>query len=26
MFTRDDVGFCRVCRWALERVIDLYAA
>ena len=26
MFTRDDVGFCRVCRWALERVMDLYAA
>lgn len=26
MFTRDDVGFCPVCRWALERVIDLYAA
>lgn len=25
MFTRDDVGFCRVCRWALERIIDLYA-
>ncbi len=25
MFTRDDVGFCQVCRWALERVIDLYA-
>jgi hypothetical protein len=26
MFTRDDVGFCRVCRWALERIIELYAA
>jgi len=26
MFTRDDVGFCRVCSWALERVMDLYAA
>ncbi len=25
MFTRDDVGFCRVCRRAIERVIDLYA-
>ena len=25
MFTRDDVGFCAVCRRALERVIDLYA-
>jgi len=23
MFTRDDVGFCRVCRRAIERVIDL---
>ncbi len=22
MFTRDDVGFCRVCRKAIERVID----
>ena len=26
MFTRDDVGFCAVCRRAIERVIDLYAA
>ena len=26
MFTRDEVPFCRVCRAALERVIDLYAA
>ena len=25
MFTRDQVGFCRVCRRAIERVIDLYA-
>ena len=25
MFTRDEVPFCRVCRAALERVIDLYA-
>ncbi len=24
MFTRDDVGFCRVCRRGIERVIDLY--
>ena len=24
MFTRDDVGFCRVCQRALSRVIDLY--
>jgi hypothetical protein len=24
MFTRDDVGFCAVCRRALERVIGLY--
>ncbi len=24
MFTRDDVGFCAVCRRAIERVIDLY--
>ncbi len=23
MFTRDEVGFCRVCRRAIERVIDL---
>ena len=26
MFTRDDVGFCAVCRGAIERVIALYAA
>ena len=26
MYTRDEVGFCRVCRRAIERVIDLYAA
>ncbi len=25
MFTRNDVGFCRVCTEAIERVIDLYA-
>jgi hypothetical protein len=25
MFTRDPVGFCRVCRRGIERVIDLYA-
>jgi hypothetical protein len=25
MFTRDEVGFCPVCRHAIERVIDLYA-
>jgi hypothetical protein len=25
MFSRDRVGFCRVCRRAIERVIDLYA-
>ena len=25
IFTRDPVGFCRVCRRAIERVIDLYA-
>lgn len=24
MFTRDDVGFCKVCQRALEQVIDLY--
>jgi IgA peptidase M64/peptidase M64-like protein len=26
MFTRDEVGFCAVCRRAISRVIDLYAA
>jgi hypothetical protein len=26
MFTRDEVGFCAVCRRAIGRVIDLYAA
>jgi hypothetical protein len=26
MFTRDEVGFCAVCRRAIERVIRLYAA
>jgi hypothetical protein len=25
MFTRNEVGFCAVCRRAIERVIDLYA-
>jgi hypothetical protein len=25
MFTRDEVGFCRVCRQAIERIIDAYA-
>jgi hypothetical protein len=25
MFTRNMLGFCRVCRRALERIIDLYA-
>jgi hypothetical protein len=25
MFTRDPVGFCRVCRRAIDRVIDRYA-
>ena len=25
MFTRDEVGFCRVCTRAIERMIDLYA-
>ncbi len=25
MFSRNEVGFCRVCRRAIERVIDLYA-
>ena len=25
MFTRDDVGFCAVCRRAIERIISLYA-
>jgi hypothetical protein len=25
MFTRDEVGFCRVCRRAIERIIDVYA-
>ncbi len=26
MFTRDPVGFCRVCRRAISRIIDLYAS
>jgi hypothetical protein len=25
MFTRDAVGFCRVCRRAIERMIDMYS-
>ena len=25
MFTRDSVCFCRVCRRAIDRIIDLYA-
>jgi hypothetical protein len=25
MFTRDEVGFCRVCQRGIERVVDLYA-
>ena len=25
MFARDEVGFCAVCRRAIERIIDLYA-
>jgi hypothetical protein len=25
MFTRDQVGFCRVCRRAITRIIDLYS-
>jgi hypothetical protein len=25
MFTRDEVGFCRVCRRAIARIIDLYS-
>jgi hypothetical protein len=25
MFTRDPVGFCRVCRHAISRIIDQYA-
>jgi hypothetical protein len=24
MFTRDEVGFCAVCRRAINRIIDLY--
>jgi hypothetical protein len=26
MFTRDDVGFCKVCRRAIERIIDAYTS
>jgi hypothetical protein len=25
MFTRDEVGFCRVCRRGIERIIDFYS-
>jgi len=25
MFTRDEVGFCRVCRRAIETIIDQYS-
>jgi hypothetical protein len=25
MFTRDRVGFCRVCQRAITRIIDLYS-
>ncbi|HEX4824438.1 MAG TPA: IgA Peptidase M64 [Candidatus Polarisedimenticolaceae bacterium] len=25
MYTRDEVGFCKVCRKAIERVIDMYS-
>jgi hypothetical protein len=25
MFTRDEVGFCRVCQRAINRIIDMYA-
>ena len=25
MFTRDKVGFCRVCQRAISRIIDMYA-
>jgi hypothetical protein len=25
MFTRNPVGFCSVCRWAIERIIDQYS-
>jgi hypothetical protein len=24
MFTRDEVGFCAVCRRAIDRITDLY--
>jgi hypothetical protein len=26
MFTRNPVGFCRVCRRAIERIVDLYSS
>ena len=25
MFTRDEVGFCAVCRRAIEDILDLYS-
>ncbi len=25
MFTRDEVGFCQICRRAIERIIDIYS-
>ena len=25
MFTRDEVGFCKICRRAIERIIDIYS-
>jgi hypothetical protein len=25
MFTRDEVGFCKVCRRAIERIVDIYS-
>ena len=25
MFTRDEVGFCAVCRRAIETIVDLYS-
>ena len=25
MFTRDEVGFCRVCQRAISRIIDIYS-
>jgi IgA peptidase M64 len=25
MFTRDEVGFCPVCRRAISRIVDMYS-